>query len=115
MPSAGVLLTSPRGRVLLCQRSDTGAWATPAGHLEPGEEPWQAAVRELVEETWFSGRLRDFRLLRRRRGYGGSFWLFGAGVDREFRPRLDHEHLACVWASPGRLPAPLHPGLEGVL
>lgn len=111
MPAAGVLLTGPRGRVLLCQRSDSGRWATPAGHLEPGEEPWQAAVRELVEETRFTGTLRDFRLLRRR----GAFWLFGADVDREFRPVLDHEHLACAWAAPGRLPVPLHPGLVGAL
>lgn len=111
MPSAGVLLTGPRGRVLLCQRSDSGQWATPAGHLEPGEEPWQAAVRELHEETLFTGMLRNFRLRRRL----GRFWLFEAEVDREFRPVLDHEHLACRWVFPGRPPVPLHPGLDGVL
>lgn len=111
MPAAGVLLTSPRERVLLCLRSDTRVWATPAGHLEPGEAPWQAAVRELIEETRFGGTLWGFRLLRRRRG----FYLFAASVDREFRPVLDREHLACAWASPGALPAPLHPGLEGAL
>lgn len=111
MPAAGVLLTGPRGRVLLCLRSDTRVWATPAGHLERGEVPWQAAVRELWEETRFTVTLRDFRLLRRR----GRFWLYAADVDREFRPELDHEHLACAWASPGALPAPLHPGLAGAI
>lgn len=111
MPAAGVLLTSPRGRVLLCLRSDTRVWATPAGHLGRGEAPWQAAVRELWEETRFTGTLRDFKLLGCRRG----FYLFAADVDREFRPELDREHLACAWASPRRLPGPLHPGLAGVI
>lgn len=81
------------------------------GVREPGEEPWQAAVRELHEETLFTGTLRNFRLRRRL----GRFWLFEAEVDREFRPVLDHEHLACRWALPGRPPVPLHPGLDGAL
>jgi len=42
-------------RVLVLQRSmDTrcpGSWETVHGHIEPGEEPEQAAVRELREET----------------------------------------------------------------
>ncbi len=32
-------------------------WETPAGLIDPGEEPGNAALRELAEETGFSGRL----------------------------------------------------------
>jgi 8-oxo-dGTP pyrophosphatase MutT (NUDIX family) len=43
------------GRVLLLRRRGTGiadgAWAPPGGHVEPGETPRRAAVRELAEET----------------------------------------------------------------
>lgn len=43
------------GRVLLCHRSPTrewmpGVWDFPGGHIDPGETPQQALVRELVEE-----------------------------------------------------------------
>lgn len=37
--------------VLLIQRGDTGEWAIPGGKLDAGEEPWQAAERELSEES----------------------------------------------------------------
>jgi 8-oxo-dGTP pyrophosphatase MutT (NUDIX family) len=46
----GVVLDG-RGRVLLQRRSDTGRWALPGGIVEPGEEPADAAVREIYEET----------------------------------------------------------------
>ncbi len=39
------------GRVLLHRRSDDGRWGTPGGILEPGEQPAQAVVREVREET----------------------------------------------------------------
>lgn len=49
------VITDPSGRVLVNQRpadSDfmPGYWEFPGGKLEPGEESWQALVRELKEE-----------------------------------------------------------------
>jgi|AntDeeMinimDraft_5_1070356.scaffolds.fasta_scaffold12489_2 8-oxo-dGTP pyrophosphatase MutT (NUDIX family) len=48
-----VLVRSPGGLALL-RRSGTGradgCWAPPGGHLEPGEAPREAAVRECAEE-----------------------------------------------------------------
>jgi 8-oxo-dGTP pyrophosphatase MutT (NUDIX family) len=48
--AAGVVLDDD-GRVLLGRRADTGIWALPGGIIEPGEEPADAAVREIFEET----------------------------------------------------------------
>ncbi len=49
-----VLLLNPAGEVLLIhERYDDGAgihWITPGGGVEPGEDPAEAAARELVEE-----------------------------------------------------------------
>lgn len=39
------------GRVLLTKRSDNGEWSLPSGILEPGEQPAQAMIREIAEET----------------------------------------------------------------
>lgn len=39
------------GRILMGRRRDNGKWNMPGGHLETGERPHAAAVRELKEET----------------------------------------------------------------
>ncbi|MFC4565665.1 NUDIX domain-containing protein [Nocardiopsis mangrovi] len=39
------------GEILLHRRADDGRWATPGGILEPGEQPAEALVREVWEET----------------------------------------------------------------
>jgi len=39
------------GRVLLGQRADIGVWTLPGGIIDPGEQPADAAVREIFEET----------------------------------------------------------------
>ena len=52
-----VLVRSPGGLALL-RRAGTGradgCWAPPGGHLEPGETPREAAVRECAEELGLS-------------------------------------------------------------
>ena len=49
------------GRIFLLRRANTGyrdgEWAMPAGHVESGETPEQAALRELREETGVSAAL----------------------------------------------------------
>jgi 8-oxo-dGTP pyrophosphatase MutT (NUDIX family) len=40
-----------RGRLLLGRRNDNDLWTLPAGHLQEGESPADAAKRELSEET----------------------------------------------------------------
>ncbi|WP_304452242.1 NUDIX domain-containing protein [Nocardiopsis sp. YSL2] len=53
LPLVGVtgVLLNEDGHVLLHQRTDDGRWCTPGGILEPGEQPAQAVVREVWEET----------------------------------------------------------------
>lgn len=51
MPAASAIVRDKNGRVLLQQRSDNGLWGVPGGGIDPGEEPAQAAIREVYEET----------------------------------------------------------------
>jgi 8-oxo-dGTP pyrophosphatase MutT (NUDIX family) len=61
--SVAVVVRDDANRVLLLWRhrfiTDTWGWEIPAGRLEPGESPEQAAARETEEETgWRPGPLR---------------------------------------------------------
>ncbi len=47
----GAVITNERGEVLLCRRTDYDLWNLPGGGMEPGEAPWEAAVRETLEEV----------------------------------------------------------------
>lgn len=52
-PCAGVMLTNAQGQVFVGQRLDNilEAWQMPQGGIDPGEDPLEAAYRELWEET----------------------------------------------------------------
>lgn len=52
-PCAGVMLMNRDGRVFVGQRLDSTleAWQMPQGGIDPGEDGYAAAVRELFEET----------------------------------------------------------------
>ncbi|MET0307229.1 MAG: RNA pyrophosphohydrolase [Sphingomonas sp.] len=52
-PCAGVMLLNRDGRVFVGQRLDSTveAWQMPQGGIDPGEDPLDAAYRELWEET----------------------------------------------------------------
>jgi putative (di)nucleoside polyphosphate hydrolase len=54
----GTMVLDPAGRVFIGARADgpehidaTHAWQMPQGGVDPGEDPWPAALRELYEET----------------------------------------------------------------
>lgn len=55
-PCVGVMLMNRDGEVFVGQRRDRDqdAWQMPQGGVDPGEDPQQAALRELWEETGVS-------------------------------------------------------------
>lgn len=51
-PCVGVVLMNREGQIFAGQRLDTpDAWQMPQGGIDEGEEPLEAALRELGEET----------------------------------------------------------------
>jgi dATP pyrophosphohydrolase len=95
-------------RVLVLQRALTTrcptAWETVHGHIEPGEEPEEAAVREVREETGLSvQRLYNISVQ--------PFYLhkshtvemavvFAAFVQHSAPIKLGEEHMKYEWLSP---------------
>jgi 8-oxo-dGTP pyrophosphatase MutT (NUDIX family) len=49
--SCGVVILNAQGDVLLCHATETSHWDIPKGQGEVDEQPMEAALRELVEET----------------------------------------------------------------
>jgi len=52
-PCVGIMLLNRQGRVFIGKRLDqtVEGWQMPQGGIDPGEEPRQAALRELQEEV----------------------------------------------------------------
>ena len=61
---AGVLIYNEKGQVLLQKRSDDGTWGNPGGSLELGETIYEAAVREVKEETNLDIAPKDLKLFK---------------------------------------------------
>ena len=108
-----VYLISPRTdgwRILTLQRSKTTrcptAWETVHGRIEPGEEPQEAAVREVVEETGlevtrlYNVTVQPFYLHRTRTVELAV--VFAAFVDPAAEVRLGEEHSRSEWLVPDR-------------
>jgi 8-oxo-dGTP pyrophosphatase MutT (NUDIX family) len=54
----GIIFSDDRTRVLVIQRNDVPIWVLPGGGIDPGETPEKAVIREVLEETGLSVRIR---------------------------------------------------------
>ena len=56
-PTVSAIIFNDRGEILLGQRSDNHQWSVIAGMMDPGEQPADALVREVEEETGIQVRI----------------------------------------------------------
>jgi 8-oxo-dGTP pyrophosphatase MutT (NUDIX family) len=104
--AAGTVVRDPDRGVLLLWRhrfiTDTWGWEIPAGRIDPGETPAQAAARETLEETgWEPGPLRPLFRYQPTNGVSDqSFHIFIADAATHRGDPTDHGEAERVeWVS----------------
>jgi putative (di)nucleoside polyphosphate hydrolase len=124
-PGVGIMLLDSRGEVFVARRADVpgNAWQMPQGGIDEGEEPRQAALRELREEigtdkaeiiaesaAWLRydlpGKLMGKAWDKRWRGQRQKWFIMRfTGADADIRLDTVHpEFVAWKWVSVRELP-----------
>ena len=110
-PTVSAIIFNDRGEILLGQRSDNHQWSVIAGMMDPGEQPADALVREVEEETGVQvkiERLAGVALHEVVYGNGDrchmvNTWFRCRAVGGEARVN-DSESIAVGWFAPDALP-----------
>jgi len=104
--ASGTVIADPDRGVLLLWRhrfvTDTWGWEVPAGRIDPGESPEDAARREALEETgWEPGPLTHLTSYFPHNGTSDlTFHLFSAaGATKRGEPTDPHESERVEWVS----------------
>lgn len=112
--AAGIMYRTGDRVLLLLRAATAGAhpntWCFPAGGIDEGETPEQAAIRESQEEIGYTptGELQVI-------DWANGFTTFLHNVPQMFNPVLNDEHVGYVWAPLSALPQPMHPGCAATL
>jgi 8-oxo-dGTP diphosphatase len=82
LPGACAVVRDDRGRILMLRRGDSGRWGLPAGMIEPGEQPADAVLREIYEETGIVAEIER---------------LAGVAMHKAVYPNGDHCEYLSIW------------------
>ena len=115
--AAGCLfLAKSTNRIMIAHRSsavlEPNTWGTIGGALDSDESPDSGVIREIKEETGYTGSVELIELSVFEHESGFKYHNFLAIVDNEFTPELNWETQEISWFDYGTWPHPLHPGLE---
>lgn len=111
--SAGVIVRSGN-KILLCKRNNegnlSGYWSIPAGNIENGETPLDAAYREFFEETNISITNKSLTFV----GVVQNLYIYLLESNKKIFPDLVNakdgdEHTECNYFGRDDLPEPMVP------
>ncbi|NOD85773.1 MULTISPECIES: RNA pyrophosphohydrolase [unclassified Ruegeria] len=131
-PCVGLMLMNDQGQIFVGQRNDrhANAWQMPQGGVDKGEDPRDAALRELLEETGVTANLVEIiaetegwlpydlphdivpKIWKGRfRGQEQKWFLMRyLGTDDQIDIETDHPEFTCwKWQEPDRLIAEIVP------
>ena len=111
VPSVSAVVVNEEGELLLGRRSDDGRWSLLAGSIDPGEQPADAIVREVFEESAVEVRVdRVLGVALHPVTYPNgdqceflNVWFRCTAIGGEARVN-DEESLAVGWFAPDALP-----------
>lgn len=120
---AGVLIQVSK-KFLLCKRAPSAGkypniWSIPSGHVDPGERPKPAAIRELEEETQI--KIKDCTLatiakdVGRKNGEGGIMFIYHKILKEEIEPVIDQEHSDWGYFTKDNLPSPMWDAISNLI
>ena len=117
--AGSIILSKSTKRILLTKRSvhlpQAGKWSSWGGWINSGEDPLEGALRELVEETGFSGQILEKHSLLVYQKYNFQYHNFLLLVEDEFYPTIDWETEEYAWFELDKFPDPLHFGLRRLM
>lgn len=105
--STGAIIRDKDGNFLMFDRVNPPyGWAISAGHIEEGEDPEKAMLREIKEET--SLEVKKYRLLFQEflpwnscvGGVVGHDWWLYEALEWEGNPIMESEHKEMRWVKP---------------
>lgn len=107
---AGAVVINDQGQVLLLEHAFHGKhpWSIPAGWMNRGESPAEAAVRELKEETNLSATLREVVYLNGGKEYNQIDAVYLA-TDPIGEIEISFEIIQAKWFEPDNLPSGMLP------
>lgn len=118
--AGAIILARDTGRILLAHRAayienvgpeQPETWGGWGGAIDPGEDPVEATLREVSEETQFRGKILDIEPLYVFKKDSFRYSNFLVIIESEYTPRLDWENQGFKWCELGQWPTPLHFGL----
>ncbi len=116
--NAGILIKcTTTNRFFLLKRANPphhGKWALLSGQMDNGEDSLTAIKREIGEEISINPNIIDIEFVNKEVAphSGTIFYYFKGYVSEEFKPTLDHENVAYLWADAEDLPQPLFPSIQ---
>jgi 8-oxo-dGTP pyrophosphatase MutT (NUDIX family) len=119
--AGAIILAKSTGKFLIPFRSSyveqPNTWGVWGGAIDSGEDPKEAAKREVQEEAGYRG--GDILMIPlyifHDQKSGFKYYNFLAVVDDEFTPNLNWETENFKWVEFGQWPTPLHFGLKALL
>jgi 8-oxo-dGTP pyrophosphatase MutT (NUDIX family) len=114
--AAGVLIKClPTKKVLLLLRSNLctfpQTWSLVSGGIEKGEDVFDGLKREVNEEIGIDPNYIIYKYIEEEHKGDLDFYYYEGYVGKEFKPRINEEHLDYIWCDLDSLPSPLFPGV----
>jgi len=114
---ATCLLINEEGKLLILKRSDKvktykGLWGGVAGYVEPGEEPYETALKEIQEEVGIKkeyvvlinqGGIVKFTDVYEGEQYKWTIYPFVFKIRKNQKIQIDWEHLEYLWITPSEI------------